>query len=173
MFYEVLGNEKVTPQERAGVDEILAENDAGENLIVTSVITHLEVLPQKLSAKDADDEQDYIALFDAVKFAEIEISANILMRAREIRDYYYKEADEEGKGGKMMDLGDAIHLATASVYGIPIFHTRDDNNKGSKVGLLSLYSSRNETKLCGKYDLQIVSPTSAQGVLVYDEQEPA
>lgn len=173
MFYEVLGNEPVTPQKRAGVDEVLADNEKGHNLIVTSVITHLEVLPQKLSDKDASDEEDYIALFDAVKFAEVEVNANVLMRAREIRNYYYRAADAGGKNGKMMDLGDAIHLATASIYGVSEFHTRDDDNKGSKIGLLSLYTLRNETKLCGKYDLKIISPESAQGVLVYDVQEPA
>ncbi|MBY5395911.1 type II toxin-antitoxin system VapC family toxin [Rhizobium leguminosarum] len=163
MFYEVLGNEPVGAHERAGVTAILSENEKSENVIVTSVITHMEVLPEKLDSKGADDERDYMALFDAVKFAEIELNRNILMRAREIRDYYYQEADENGSGGKMMDLGDAIHLATASIYGVTEFHTRDDNNKGSKVGLLGLYQRRNETKLCEKYPLKILSPKSDQG----------
>ncbi|WP_141396748.1 hypothetical protein [Rhizorhabdus dicambivorans] len=68
MFYEVLGNEQVEQTKKAAVDEILTANKAAENLIVTSVITHLEVLPSKLSEKGADDEEDYLALFDAEHF---------------------------------------------------------------------------------------------------------
>jgi hypothetical protein len=168
MFYEVLGNEPVGPHERAGVAAILTSNDRTENLIVTSVITHMEVLPEKLDGKGADDERDYMCLFDAIKFAEIEINRNVLMRAREIRNYYYQPADQNGAGGKMMDLGDAIHLATASMYGVTEFHTRDDQNKGSKISLLRLYESRNETKLCEKYPLKIVSPKSDQGDFFHD-----
>lgn len=43
MFYEVLGNEQVDAQKRAKTDEILAENEKKENLIITSVVSHLEV----------------------------------------------------------------------------------------------------------------------------------
>lgn len=63
LFYEVLGNETVTAGKKAAVDEILVMNDKKENIIVTSVITHLEVLPGKLQAKGTDAE-DYLALFD-------------------------------------------------------------------------------------------------------------
>lgn len=172
IFYEVLGNEPVSPQQRAAIEEILAANDAGDSLIVTSVITHLEVLPKKLAGKGADDEVEYRALFDGVKFAEVEVTANVLIRAREIRDYYYKQADADGKGGKMMDLGDAIHLATASIYGATVLHTRDKDHKRAKVPLIGLYASVGETSLCNKYDLPIVSPESAQGAFPFDASQP-
>src|SRR5260370_37631728 len=111
LFYEVLGDEKVPPGKKAAVDEILKENKNGENVIVTSVITHLEVLPGKLEGKKADAAAKYLKLFDAKHYFEVEISTNILLRAPEMREFYYKAADDEGDGGKMMDLGDAIHLA--------------------------------------------------------------
>ena len=139
-----------------------------ENLIITSSISHIEVLPEKLGDKGAKDEEDYMALFDAEHFLEVEISTNIILRAREIRNHYYIAADENGRGGKMMDIGDAIHLATASIYGVNEFHTRDKDKKGSKIPLLNLYAERGETKLCEKYDLKIISPEAEQGVLPLD-----
>lgn len=69
-----------------------------------------------------------------------------------------------------MDLGDSLHLATASIYGVDEFHTRDKDHKKSKVPLIGLYEAYNETKLCGKYDIKIVSPESAQGVLALDKK---
>lgn len=71
MFYEVLGNESVDAQKRAKTDEIIAGNKRQENLIITSVISHLEVLPDKLQEKGVKDAEDYLALFDAVHFAEV------------------------------------------------------------------------------------------------------
>ncbi len=165
IFYEWLGKEQVEIVKKDGVSEILKNVDKGEAIIITSVVTHLEVLPTKLTQKDASDEDDYLALFDAKKFHEIEISANVLLRAREIRDYYYKPAADDGTGGKMMDLGDCIHLATATLHAADEFHTRDGAKKGSKVPLLKLYELSGDTKLCGKYDLPIVSPEADQGRL--------
>jgi hypothetical protein len=94
-----------------------------------------------------------------VHFHEIELNANVLLRAREIRDYHYSPLAENNK---MMDLGDCIHLATASMNGVDEFHTRDGKRGGSKVPLLKLYEFSGVSKLCGKYDLAIVSPEAAQ-----------
>lgn len=165
LFYEVLGDEKVTPTKRAAVEEILIANLNNENLIVTSVITHLEVLPAKLEGKKADAAAKYMKLFDGKRYLDVEISANILMRARDIRDFYFKPADLSGHGGKMMDLGDAIHLATATIYGAGEFHTRDADDKGSKIPLLKLYEYSGVPKVCGKWDLKIESPDAKQGAL--------
>lgn len=164
IFYEWLGKEPVTASKRDGVQEILAANEKKENLVVTSVITHLEVLPRKLGEKDASDEADYLALFDGVHFHEIELNANIILRAREIRDYYYSPLSTDG-GYKMMDLGDCLHLAVATVNGVDEFHTRDNDRKGGKVPLLKLYDVSGNPKVCGKYDLKIVSPEAEQGRL--------
>lgn len=167
IFYEVLGDEDASPTKKAAVAEILSENDAGENIIVTSVITHLEVLPVKLDEKGADDEADYIALFDAQRFVEVELSTNIIIRAREIRNHYYRPADEAGAGSRMMDVGDAIHLATATVYNIPEFHTRDNKRKKGNVPLLGLYEMYGENRVCNKYPLMITSPEASQGQFDY------
>ena len=131
---------------------------------MTSVITHLEVLPRKIGEKDSSAEEDYLALFDAVHFHEIELNANIILRAREIRDYYYSPLSADG-GYKMMDLGDCLHLATATLNGVDEFHTRDKDKKGGKVPLLKLYEVSGTPKICGKNDLKIVSPEAEQGRL--------
>lgn len=170
MFYEVLGDEPVSAQKRAGVQDVLTDNKADKNVIFTSIITHLEVLPRKLAMKDVDDDREYLALFDGSRFVEQEINRNVLLRAREIRDYYYRPAGPEGTGAKMMDAADAIHLATASVYQAAEFHTRDDDKKGVKVPLLSLYDWSGNDKLCGKYHLPIVSPETPQGILSLEDK---
>lgn len=161
IFYEWLGKELLESAKKTAIDELLVENEAGKNLIVTSVITHLEVLPDKLEAKGASDEADYLALFDGEKFHEVEITTNILLRAREIRDHYYRPQSEESQF-RMMDLGDCIHLATASIHKADEFHTRDNGKKRGKIPLIDLYEMYDETKLCGKYDLKIISPESDQ-----------
>jgi hypothetical protein len=165
MFYEVVGNERVDQRKKDAVKEILDDNKLKKNIIVTSVIAHLEVLPSKVAEKGANDEDDYLALFDAEHFEEIELNTNIILRAREIREYYYSPADQDGKGFKMMDVGDAIHLATATVRNSPVFHTRDNKKKKGNVPLLELYLNQTIAKVCGKYDLDIISPEAAQGSL--------
>jgi len=167
LFYEWLGEESVEATKKDAVEDILAANEKGENLIITSVVSHLEVLPRKLGEKGATDEEDYLALFDAVHFHEVEVSTNVILRAREIRDFYYSPLSGEG-GYKMMDLGDCLHLATASIHGVDEFHTRDNDRKGAKVPLLKLYEVSGNPKLCGKYELKIVSPEAAQLRLGYN-----
>jgi hypothetical protein len=65
LFYEVLGDETVTPQKKAGVQQLLEANKSGENVIVTSVITHLEIIPAKLEAKKPGAAKQYLGMFVA------------------------------------------------------------------------------------------------------------
>lgn len=164
MFYEVLGDEPVTPEKRQAIQDILASNRKYENIIVTSVVTHLEVLPSKLNAKQAESERKYNGMFDGKRFQDIEVNRNILIRAREIREFYYRAA-KDGNPAKIMDAADAVHLATATIYNAIEFHTRDDDKKGSKIPLVSLYQWSGVDKICGKYPLLILSPENDQGVL--------
>ncbi|HEX4736667.1 MAG TPA: PIN domain-containing protein [Allosphingosinicella sp.] len=165
MFYEHLNREPVTATKRRAVRELLAENKAKKNIITTSVITDLEVLPEKLAPEHADKEAAYRGQFDGVHMVSVEISSNVLMLAREIRGRYYRPPPEGGGYAKMMDLGDAIHLATAALLGVDAFHTRDDTDEKTKIPLVSLYEWAGEDRLCGRYDLKIVSPESDQGEL--------
>jgi predicted nucleic acid-binding protein len=173
LFYEVLGDETVTPQKKAGVQQLLEANKGGENVIATSVITHLEVIPAKLDAKKPGASKQYFGTFDAKHFVEVEINRNILMRASEIREFYFRAADPvNGTPQKIMDTADAIHLATATIYGATEFHTRDNDQKGSKIPLVTLYEWSGVNKVCGKYNLNIVSPEAAQGALDLESTKP-
>jgi len=164
MFYEVLGDEPVSAERRAATEQLMAANKKNENIICTSVACHLEVIPSKLTEKDVDDERQYLNLFDHVHFVDIEISTNVLMLAREIKDYYFRPV-KNGNSAKMMDTVDAIHLATAIINNVDEFHTRDDSSKGSKVPLVSLYTWSGKGKVCDRYPLEIISPESPQGNL--------
>lgn len=165
MFYEILGNEQSSTMKKAAVQDVLTDNKDAKNMIITSVVTHLEVLPSKLDIKGANDERGYLALFDALHFVEIELSTNIVLRAREIRDFYYVAPDDQGIGAKMMDVGDAIHLATATIHHANEFHTRDNYKKKGNLPLLDLYKVSGNPRVCGKYDLRIISPEAPQGAL--------
>ena len=170
IFYEWLGKENIEASKKAGIKAILEENEKSENIIITSVITHLEVLPSKLEEKNASDQDDYLSNFDAEKFVEINLDTNTILLAREIRDFYY-EPKTDDTPHKMMDLGDAIHLATAVIHKADEFHTRDNDSKKSKVPLLSLYENSGNSKLCGRYELVIKSPEADQGTLDLDGVE--
>ncbi|MCJ2053922.1 type II toxin-antitoxin system VapC family toxin [Methylobacterium sp. J-070] len=165
MFYEVLSDQNVKAEHRAAVDEILARNKKKENLIITSVVTHIEVLPKKVSATDAEKEAKYLAMFDGTRIIDVELGRNVATLAREIRDFYYKSAEENEGQYKMMDANDAVHLATAYIYKAVEFHTRDNDSKKAKVPLVDLYKYSGISKICNKYELVIVSPETAQGYL--------
>jgi predicted nucleic acid-binding protein len=161
LLYEVLGDEPVSPEKKMAIQEILEANKNCQNLIITSIITHIEVIPAKLNAKQIDGEKKYRAMFDGERFLDYEINRNILMRAREIKDFYFRPA-APGQSQKVMDSADALHLATATIYGVSEFHTRDDDAQGSKIPLVSLYKWSGIESVCGKYPLLIRSPEHDQ-----------
>ncbi len=101
----------------------------------------------------------------SLHFFDIEISRQILLLSREIREFYYVPRDEKDPSGKMVSTGDAIHLATAIVHEVTEFHTRDGDGKkkGGNVKLVGLADP--DGKLCAKYPLKIVSPSTQQGNL--------
>jgi hypothetical protein len=183
IFYEWLGKENVPREKSDGIGEVLASVEALEAIILTSSATHLEVLPQKMNEKDAAAESAYLSLFDAEKFFEYQIGTNVILLAREIRDYYYRAevpAVPKSKGvaakprqaPKMMDLGDCIHLATAIIEKADEFHTRDAAANGGKIPLLTLYDWSGVPSVCGKYPLTITSPIAKQGTLDVDIKQP-
>ncbi len=166
IFYEWLCNETYIKQdEKSGIESIILENQEEMNTILTSAITHLEVLPSKLLSKGAGAE-DFINLFNNSNFGNIEINTNILILAREIRNFYYIHPDSPNyPKGKIMDMGDAIHIATAIIYNVDEFHTRDNADKGNKISLLGLIERTDNGKICNEYNLNIVSPSKSQGTL--------
>jgi predicted nucleic acid-binding protein len=163
LFYEHLKEEPVPPLMRQGVLDLLAENKEKRNRICTSTITHLEVLPRKLPA---DKEKEYWGSFNSMFFFDIPPDKNITALAREIKNFYYQESDQSsGSGYRMLSTCDAVHLATAITHGATAFHTRDKSSKHGNVKLLGLPEASPGGKICGVYDLRILSPIADQGKL--------
>ncbi len=150
IFYEHLRGETTTPARKVAVEQLLVENKKKKNRIFTSVVTHIEVLPKKLGP---DKEKAYWSTFGSMHFFDAEIDRNIVMLAREIKDFY-----SDAKDNRMMSTGDALHLATAIKFQATEFHTRDKRPKHGNVALLGLASNSPGRKICGKYELEICDP---------------
>jgi predicted nucleic acid-binding protein len=159
LFYEYVKDEPAEPLQKQAVRELLSNNKQKRNRICTSAITHIEVLPKKLPA---DKESEYWSMFNSMHFFDIEVGRNILILAREIKNFYYVDKDDKGQY-RLMSTGDAVQLATAIIHNATEFHTRDKNSKGGNVKLLGLPESSPGGKICGVYDLKVVNPTASQG----------
>jgi predicted nucleic acid-binding protein len=160
IFYEHFRTlEPAEEIKRQAIRKILMGNERRENTIFTSSITHLEVVPKKLTRDDDNAEKKYWALFGSKFFYEVPIDANVIKLARAIKDYYFKEGDPKtGSSYRIMDTGDSIHLATAIINEADEFHTRDNCKKKTKVPLLDLHQYSPNGLIVGKYELNIVSP---------------
>ena len=161
IFYEVCKDESIDPLRKRAIDDCLDENKAQRNRICTSTITHIELIPNKLGPLG---EARYLSFFNSMVFFDIAADRSVFVLAREIKDYYYKEASNDA-AYKMLSTGDAVQLATAVIHKVTAFYTRDAKRKGGNVPLIGLPESSANGKLCGKYDLRIIDPIADQGRL--------
>src|SRR5689334_8380015 len=114
IYLEYLRGEPVPVEQRQAIERLLRENKDKKNRIYTSAITHLEVLPKKLTKDDAAKEAEYMNMFGSMFFFDVAVDGQAIQLAREIKDFYFDEGDPKtGKSYRMMSTGDAIHLATA------------------------------------------------------------
>lgn len=162
IFYEYCRGDQPDRAKSQAIGDMLAENKDHRNRICTSVFTHAEIIPKKLGEAA---ERSYWNCFGSLYFFDVEADRSVIVLAREIRDYYYKPADESGTY-RLVSMGDAIHLSTAIIHQATELHTRDGNRKGGNVPLLGLDGSSPGGKICGKYDLKIVSPTAQEVRLI-------
>lgn len=167
LFLEHLREERQVPTKKRAIQRILAENKDKQNRIMTSVLTHSEAIPKKITLIEAEKEALYWSYFDGQYFLDVEISRQIINLSREIKDYYFKEADPKlGLSYQMLGTGDAIHIATAIVYGATEFHTRDKRPSHGNVPILRLAAMALNGKIAGKWDLKIVDPEDEQADLL-------
>lgn len=167
IFYEHLREENADAYKKQAISDLLNDNAGNRNRICTSVVTHTEILPRKLGP---EKEKQYWERFGSLYFYDIEIDRSVINLAREIKDFYYVEGTAD-VGYKMMSTGDAVHLATAIINNATAFHTRDNKRRGGNVPLIGLDSSSPHGKICGKYDLRIMSPAATQIGLDLDAKE--
>lgn len=167
LFLEFFRGEVSTPARKRATKRFLDENKAKQNRIVTSVLTHTEAIPRKLVADDGTKEALYWSYFNGIYLIDQEITRPMINLAREIRNFYFQEADPKaGIPYRMLGLGDAIHLATAIVLGVDEFHTRDKRPSGGNLGLLGIDKLTTNGKIATQWDLKILSPEDDQGNLL-------
>lgn len=158
IFLEHLRGEEVLATKRRAISRLLSDNQKKQNHIITSVLTHSEVLPKRHWPEDPQKEDVYWSYFQGRYFTDIEISRPIISLAREIRDFYYRDFDPVTQKYQMLGLGDSIHLATAIIYKATEFHTRDKRPSGGNIAPLKLAGVSPGGKIAGQWELKIVDP---------------
>jgi len=136
-----------------GLRKVLEANAKSENLIITSSLILAEFRLSGFSNKAV------VKLNRALLRSDI-IAANVDLRiaelAGEIKSHYSHDP-------RTMSLGDAIHAATAIVYGVTELHTFDDKGTKLSIGLIEISGN-----VAGKYNLKITKPFEKQAALALE-----
>ena len=130
-----------------GIAFIVSQNKADQNIIITSSITLTELLQGKIDKQKEDLFQECLKRPNLIMIGP---DSPIAYEARRIRDHYYLQYN---KSGRTVATPDALHLATAIIYGVDEFHTLDGKNKRKQLGLLPL------TGNVAGVDLKICKPS--------------
>jgi predicted nucleic acid-binding protein len=115
-----------TPDELAGIDQVVDAFDKGSCVLVTSMLSKVELLPTKLGP---ENYKKLSLLWKRKQFQPVDVTEAIIDLANEIREFY------AAKGRKPPATPDCIHLATAIKSGASVFQTFDG---GGKRGLLQM-----------------------------------
>lgn len=110
-----------------GVREIIELSKKRDAIIMTSVLTSVEVLSAYIPA-------GMDTLFQQLmrRVQRVGIDTKIVTLAHDIRNHYTKQ------GSKTIGTPDAIHLATAIIYRATEFHTFDCDGSSRSLGLIPL-----------------------------------
>lgn len=126
-------DEKRPNRDMDGVLEVIESVMKNKAQIIVSDYLTVETISGKWPK---DGPQKFENLFKHRNIKKVPISPNVTTLTRELRNHY------EQLGGKNLSAGDAIHLATAIIYGVDQFHTFDDGQKDRKsMSLLELNGS--------------------------------
>jgi predicted nucleic acid-binding protein len=119
--------------EMDGVYEWARRVDSGEVRLILSSMFRMEILESTLPM-EALEKLDQI--LDRSNVVEVEMGPRVINKASELRDYYQRRREIVSAPG--LSTPDAIHLATAILYGVDQFHTFDERDKPSSLGLIPL-----------------------------------
>jgi len=131
LFIAWIKDEQRPSGEMDGVREVIAQARKRDAIIMTSVLTNVEVLASNLPV---GLEGLFSGLMKRIEQKSIDIK--IAKLAHDIRDYYTRKSLEFD--GKTLSTPDALHLATAIIYRATEFHTFDGSNGRRTLGLLPL-----------------------------------
>ncbi len=147
-------NEQSHGQPHIGaMEQIANDNFQLKNMIFTSVITLIEVLESKMSP---DQRELFRKTFLSSNHVLYDVDPPIAHKAREFRERVKVETQ------KILTTPDAIHLATASIYGAHEVHTFDDGQKEQKSKYIGMLELSGRTCVGG---LMICKPTVPQSML--------
>ena len=132
-----------------GIQQTVDEWSSGKVVIVTSSITLLEILSSQLSIVQKDE---ITKAFARPALQLVDLDRRIAGKASVIRQFYDDRVfkpDGSVESGRIIGMGDAIHLATAlSLDRLSEFQTLDGSGKqGKKFGLLGLNDDVAGTRL--------------------------
>jgi predicted nucleic acid-binding protein len=166
IFLAWLKNEKrEDPADMQGVMEAVRLFDTGKMIVVTSVVTIVEVLQTDLSPEVATKFES-ITQQRPNDLYMANVDPKIARLAQEIRSYYKNIQEDPNQA--LLTTPDAIHLSTAILLGCPSFYTFDGSNPNKKRGLPLLPLSG---QIAGQYDLQVIKPpVPSQNSLPYDAE---
>lgn len=136
LFLAWIKDEERPSGEMDGVREIIELSKRRDALIMTSVLTSVEVLSAKIPV-------GMDTLFQQLmrRVNRVGIDTKIVTLAHDIRNHYSK------LGGKTVATPDAIHLATAIIYRANEFHTFDNDGSRQSLGLIPLSNNVAGNKL--------------------------
>ena len=107
------------------------EWDAGKKVLVTSVVTRMEILRSTLTK---EQNGKYDLLFKRKSFQEMPIDKRVVAMAHDLRDFYQQQKAKDGLA--TLTTPDSIHLATAIVWKVECFYTFDAKDKAKKARAL-------------------------------------
>ena len=113
VFLAWLKNETCWPEDvLKGIEQTVEELRARSVVIVTSAITMLEILSSQMTKEQKDA---FAKVFSDPQLQLIDVDRRIAGKASAIRSYYDDRQfkPDGGVSGRIMGMGDAIHLATA------------------------------------------------------------
>jgi predicted nucleic acid-binding protein len=151
-FIAWLTAEKRKPGELEGMEEIVKEVNSGKADLFTSEITKSEVLEGRMTPAQRDM---FTKLFQRKNVISVDVSGRVLAIVKEIREWNYK-----------ISVPDAIHLATAILYGADEFHTTDGAGKRKRAGDLIPLSGN-----VAGHNLKICAPEADQFGLNFHAQD--
>jgi len=157
------------PVEVPIIEKLMASNSIADNAVIGSQLVRIEVLEWELTAPAKKSFDAFYSQGDNLIW---DVDGRVATIAREIRDYYKENPIMVGKGEQKNPRGiktpDAIHLATAILHKVDVFHTLDNGGQDG-FSLLKLGD-----RVANKFDLKIEKPTlnrEGEGESTGDEKE--
>jgi hypothetical protein len=167
IFLAWIKDEKCWPEEiKKGIEQEIEQAYSNQLVIATSVITITEVLLSKMTKEQKDR---YYNIFKHPSFQLIELTKPIAGKAAVIREFYdtrkYDPKTQECVSGSCMDMGDAIHLASALNFKeITVFKTLDGTSKRKRrLDILTLDGNVADARLSIKIPNYVPPPAPLKG----------